>query len=92
MQAQGLQNAYGPSIILFTVFVRALLFPLNYQQISSTQLTQSLNPLVKEIKAKYPDNKELQNQMVALLYERTKVRMRGVGNIEVCGLLLGLEI
>lgn len=36
-------------------------------------MTQALNPKVAEIKEKYADNKDLQNQMVALLYQETKV-------------------
>ena len=70
---KGLKQAYGPSIILFTVFVRLVLFPINYQQIASSQKTLALNPKIKEIQARYPDDKDLQNRMVALLYEETKV-------------------
>ena len=69
-----MKNAYGPSIILFTILIRILIFPLSYQQIASTQMTQALNPKVAEIKEKYADNKDLQNQMVALLYQETKVK------------------
>jgi membrane protein insertase Oxa1/YidC/SpoIIIJ len=50
-----------------------LIFPLSYQQIASTQMTQALNPKVQEIKEKYAGNKDLQNQMTALLYQETKV-------------------
>ena len=73
LQGAGVKNAYGPSIILFTILIRILIFPLSYQQIASTQMTQALNPKVAEIKEKYADNKDLQNQMVALLYQETKV-------------------
>jgi YidC/Oxa1 family membrane protein insertase len=59
--------------VLFTIFVRTLLFPLNYQQISSTEKTKALTPKVQEIKEKYADNQDLQNQMTALLYQETKV-------------------
>jgi YidC/Oxa1 family membrane protein insertase len=69
----GIKNSYGPSIITFTIFVRLLLFPLTYNQLASTQNTQALTPKVKEIKDRYPDNKELQNQLVALLYSEAKV-------------------
>eukprot|EP01036_Dinobryon_divergens_P025148 gene25148-33668_t len=73
LQAAGIENAYGPSIILFTLLVRTLLFPVNYQQIASTQKTQALSPKIQEIREKYANNKDLQNQMTALLYEETKV-------------------
>lgn len=69
----GVKNAYGPSIILFTLFVRVVLFPLTYQQLASTQRTQALTPKVQEIKEKYPDDKDMQNQLTALLYQETKV-------------------
>eukprot|EP01039_Chlorochromonas_danica_P004013 gene4011-4388_t len=69
----GLKEAYGPSIILFTVFIRLLLFPVTFNQLSSTQKTQALNPMIKEIKEKFPDNKEIQNQLVAMLYQESKV-------------------
>ena len=38
-------------------------------------MTQALNPKVQEIKEKYADNKDLQNQMTALLYQETKVSL-----------------
>ena len=55
------------------MLIRLLLFPLTYQQLASSQKTLALNPKIKEIQAKYGDNKDLQNQMVALLYQETKV-------------------
>jgi YidC/Oxa1 family membrane protein insertase len=72
-QSAGLKNAYGPSIILFTCVVRLMVLPLNFRQISSTQATSALAPKMKEIKEKYPDDKDLQNQLTALLYEEAKV-------------------
>ena len=68
-----MKNAYGPSIILFTCIVRLFVFPLNYKQIASSQMTQALQPKVKEIREKYADDKNLQNQMTALLYQETDV-------------------
>lgn len=65
-------QSYGLSIILFTIFVRILVFPLSYQQIASTQMIQALNPQVQQIREKFKDNKELQNQLVALLYDEAK--------------------
>eukprot|EP00596_Hydrurales_sp_CCMP1899_P009004 CAMPEP_0119041616 /NCGR_PEP_ID=MMETSP1177-20130426/12673_1 /TAXON_ID=2985 /ORGANISM="Ochromonas sp, Strain CCMP1899" /LENGTH=364 /DNA_ID=CAMNT_0007007807 /DNA_START=163 /DNA_END=1257 /DNA_ORIENTATION=- len=73
LKGAGVENAYGPSIILFTCLVRILILPLSYQQIASTEMTKALNPKVAEIKEKYADNKDLQNQMTALLYQETKV-------------------
>ena len=68
----GISNAYGLSIILFTLLVRIMLFPVTYQQLASTEKTKALIPQINEIKEKYPD-KTLQNQLVALLYQETNV-------------------
>ena len=69
----GIENAYGPSIILFTILIRLVLLPLNYQQLLSSQKTQALSPKIAEIKEKFPDDKNIQNQMVAALYQETQV-------------------
>jgi membrane protein insertase Oxa1/YidC/SpoIIIJ len=68
-----LNNAYGPSIVLFTVFVRCALLPLNYQQLVASQKTLALTPKIQEIKEKFASNKDTQNKMVALMYQETKV-------------------
>jgi YidC/Oxa1 family membrane protein insertase len=68
----GVENAYGLSIVLFTILVRILLFPVTYQQLASSQKTQALTPKIADIKAKYPD-KAMQSQLIALLYQESKV-------------------
>lgn len=44
---------YGWAIILLTVLLRILLFPLNHKSISSMQKMQKLNPKMQAIRAKY---------------------------------------
>jgi len=72
-QTLGLEYAYGASIIVFTVFVRAALFPINYKQLVSAEMTKSLSPKIQEIKEKYAGNKDLQNQMTVLLYQEANI-------------------
>ena len=69
----GLKEAYGPSIILFTLLVRLCVLPLNFRQIKSTTSTAALQPKLKEIKEKFPDNKELQNQLSSMVFQEAKV-------------------
>lgn len=52
-QAVGIQEAYGPSIILFTVLLKLLTFPLNKQQIESTSKMQAIQPEAKRLQEKY---------------------------------------
>jgi 60Kd inner membrane protein len=40
----GIENSYGLSIIGFTLFVKALTFPLTYKQLASTTKMQVLQP------------------------------------------------
>ena len=66
----GVENPFGPSIVLFTVMIRLILLPLAYKQTQSSQATQALSPKVKEIKEKFPDDSDMQTQLTALLYEK----------------------
>ena len=49
----GVEEAYGPSIIMFTVLLKALTFPLNKQQIESTTKMQAIQPAAKRLQEKY---------------------------------------
>ena len=44
---------YGIAIILFTLFSKALLFPINYKTQKSSVKMQRLNPKLKELRKKY---------------------------------------
>ena len=72
MGEHGVKNPYGPSIILFTCMIRLILLPLAYKQTQSSQATQALSPKVAEIKEKFPDDKDMQTQLTALLYEKSR--------------------
>ncbi|KAG8457121.1 hypothetical protein KFE25_012696 [Diacronema lutheri] len=55
LSAQGVTKPYGLSIILFTLIIKVVLFPLNFQQIKSTTQMQAIQPKVAAIRAKYPN-------------------------------------
>jgi YidC/Oxa1 family membrane protein insertase len=71
--SQGVSKPYGLSIILFTVVIKALLFPLNFQQIKSTTQMQAVQPKVAAIRAKYgpnpSDGGNAMNADIAALYQ-----------------------
>jgi len=66
LKAVGVQEAYGPSIIAFTIGVKALTFPLTKTQIESTTKMQAIAPAAKALQDKYRErdparlNSELQ--------------------------------
>ncbi|KAH8055613.1 membrane insertase [Aureococcus anophagefferens] len=52
----GVVGSYGVAIVLFTLLLKAVTFPLNYQQIESTTKMQALQPAIKRIQAKFPSS------------------------------------
>ena len=73
LNGAGIEAAFGPSIILFTLFIKLITFPLNYQQISSTTKMQALQPRTKQIQAQYKDDPSTMNMMLSQLYQENDV-------------------
>jgi YidC/Oxa1 family membrane protein insertase len=60
-------KSYGFSIILLTVFVRLVLFPLTAKQMRSMQGMTKLQPELKKLQAEHKDDRmKLQEEMTAL--------------------------
>ncbi len=69
----GFIGNYAFSIVLFTIFVKLLLFPLNAAQIKSSREMQAVQPKLKEIQEKYKNDKEMLNTKTLELYQVHKV-------------------
>lgn len=68
-----LTNSYGFSIVLLTVAVRLVLFPLTAKQMRSMQGMSKLQPELKKLQVEYKDDRmKLQEEMTAL-YKREGV-------------------
>ncbi|MDJ0923590.1 MAG: YidC/Oxa1 family membrane protein insertase [Acidimicrobiia bacterium] len=64
-------NNYGIAIILLTLIVMVLLFPLTLKQTRSMKAMQEIQPEIKKLQKEYKDNREeLNKQMMALYQER----------------------
>ena len=58
---------YGIAIILLTIVIKILFFPLMNKQFASMKAMQELGPQTKKIREKYKDNpQKLQQEMLAL--------------------------
>ena len=68
---------WGWSIVLLTIVVRAAMIPLTLKQIKSMVRMQTLSPLMKEIQAKYKDDKQRQQQEIMKLYKEQGVNPLG---------------
>ena len=65
--------SWGFSIVLLTVLVRALMAPLMVKQFRSMQAMVSVAPQLKELQAKYKDDKQRQQQEVMKFYSENKI-------------------
>lgn len=65
------------SIALLTIVVRTLLFPLTVRQVKNMRSMQDLKPEMDKIRAKYRDNRQLQQQEMMKLYQEKNVNPLG---------------
>jgi len=73
----GVVRNWGAAIILLTVLVKLLLYPLTVKSMQSMQEMRKLQPEVEKLKAKFGDDKEKMNQAVMALYQQHKVNPLG---------------
>ena len=70
---QGMVENWGVAIILLTLTVKAIFFPLMQKQFVSSKRMQAIQPQLKELREKYKDNQTLQGQMTMKLFQEHKV-------------------
>lgn len=68
---------YGIAIIILTIIVKIILWPLGNKSYKSMNEMKKLAPLMNEIKEKYKDDKKKMNQEVMGLYKTYKVNPMG---------------
>ncbi|HEY2772919.1 MAG TPA: membrane protein insertase YidC [Candidatus Binatia bacterium] len=64
---------YGWAIILLTVAVRMMFYPINKKQIEAMKGMQRIQPEVKKIQERYQDDRGKMNEEMMELYRRHKV-------------------
>lgn len=65
--------SYGVAIILLTVAIKMLLYPLTVKQVKSMKAMTDIQPKMKELQEKYKDNKEKLSKEMAELYKNAGV-------------------
>jgi YidC/Oxa1 family membrane protein insertase len=68
---------WGISIILLTILLKVLLFPLTASSFKSTAAMQGIQPRIKELQEKYKDNPEMLNKKTFELYQKEGVNPLG---------------
>ena len=69
----GLVGNFGVAIILMTVIVRGLMFPIAQKQFASMAAMRAVQPKMKEIQERFKDDKQRQQQEIMKLYKDEKV-------------------
>lgn len=64
---------WGVAIILFTIIIKVILYPLTWKQMKSMRRMTELQPKMKELQKKYAQDKTKLNQKIAELYGEEKV-------------------
>lgn len=65
--------SYGIAIILMTILVKVLLYPLTAKQVRSMKAMQELQPALKKLQKDYKNNPQLLQQKMAELYKESGV-------------------
>jgi YidC/Oxa1 family membrane protein insertase len=73
----GLIGNWGWAIILFTLLVKLVLFPLSYKGMMSMQKLKDLAPKMKELKAKYKDDPAKLNVKMMEMYKKNGANPMG---------------
>ena len=68
---------YGVAIILTTILLKVLLFPLTRKSYESTARMQTLQPKINELREKYKNNTQKLNQEMAAMYKKEGVSPLG---------------
>ena len=81
MSVIGIENV-GLAIILFTIVVYMLMFPLTYKQQKFSKLSQKMQPEIQAIRKKYENKKDqasvmAMNEETQMVYEKYGVSMTG---------------
>ena len=87
MATVGIENV-GFAIIIFTIVIYMLMFPMTYKQQKFSKLSQKMQPEIQAIRKKY-ENKKDQASMIAMNEETQMVYEKyGVSMTGSCGQLL----
>lgn len=70
-------KSWGVSIILFSIFVYALLFPFTMKSTKAMKKMAELQPEIDELRKKYKDNPQKLNKETIALYKKYKINPLG---------------
>lgn len=73
----GYTHNYGIAVIVLTIIIKLLFWPLTHKSYSSMKELQRVQPRIKQIRERFKDNKEELNREMMLIYRTHKVNPLG---------------
>lgn len=64
---------FGISIIILTIIIRIILYPLLVKSIRSQKVLQDLQPKIEEIQKKFKNDQEVQTKEIFAIYKKEKI-------------------
>jgi YidC/Oxa1 family membrane protein insertase len=74
---RGLVGNYGWAIVLLTLIVKLVFWPITHKSNVSMKKMQKIQPMVKELREKYKDDKQMVNTKMMELYKKEGVNPLG---------------
>ena len=68
---------YGVVIILFSILVKVVVFPLTHKSLESTAKMQTLQPKIAELRERYSNDQKKMNEAMMRLYREEKINPLG---------------
>ena len=68
---------FGVAVIVLTIIIRVILYPLMVKSIKSQKVLSDLQPKIQEIQNKYKNEKEKQAKEMMVLYQKEKINPFG---------------
>jgi len=68
---------FGIAVIVLTLIIRFILYPLMVKSIKSQKVLSELQPKIKEVQEKYKNDKEKQTKEMMALYQKEKINPFG---------------
>jgi len=70
-------NDFGIAVIVLTIIIRIILYPLMVKSIKSQKALSELQPKIQELQQKFKDDKEKQTKEMMALYQKEKINPFG---------------
>ena len=77
LMSKYLLGSFGIAVIILTIIIRLLMFPLTMKQLQSSKAMQAVQPKMKELQKKYAKDQQKLNQEVMKLYKEEGVNPLG---------------